>query len=297
MISRMPSDYLERRDRTPSRIVLDQEQVEQLRSVQVELLLEFDRICRELDLEYFAVYGTALGAVRHAGFIPWDDDLDVGMLRHDYDQLVQRAGPVVGDGYTLQTHESDPHAGYFFAKLRKDGTRCVDEMTWDSAQHGGVFIDVFPLDVQAEKGWRRLVQKRIRYVGFRLMYLKVGYLFMRGTSRPELAAQAVVRGVGRLLPRRFVVALTRWHTRLGEGREPVVHASLFGGYPYERDIVDDAWIRPLRRVPFEQTTIPIFDDVDAYLTQLYRDYRQLPPLDQRVGHHEIVEFLAEPDHA
>ncbi len=272
-------------------LILTDSQKAALRGAQVELLVEFDRACKAHDLEYFAMYGTALGAVRHGGFIPWDDDLDLGMLRRDYDRLTKVISDELDGGFFFQTVDTDPNYGCLFGKLRKEGTRCVDKISIGSQQHGGIFIDVFPLDARATGRVARREQRIMRYVGFRLLYLKAGYrLPMRNDSLLARIAKVVVRGVVRVLPRRAIIALTMRHTRLGRTESPEKYVSLFGAYFYDRDTVTADWIHPLRELPFEDRTIPVFADVEAYLTQIYGDYSQPPPVEQRVGHHEIVEL-------
>ncbi len=260
-----------------------------LRSAQMELLSEFDRVCRTHDLEYFALYGTLLGAVRHEGFIPWDDDLDVGMLRPDYERLLTVVNDELGEGYFFQTVDSDEHYGCFFGKLRKDGTRCVDRISEGSPQHSGVFIDVFPLDARATGRWSRREQRAMRYIWFRLLYLKAGYLVMTGTSLPARVLRGLARLLIGLVPRRLLIALGRRTTRLG-GDSPDQYVSLFGAYVYDRDTIDAAWVHPIHRVPFEDTTIPALADSHAYLTQVYGDYGTPPPPEMQVGHHDLVEL-------
>lgn len=287
----VPSEPKRRSDDAPTPLDLTAEDKDQLRSAQLELLDEFDRICSAQSLEYFALYGTALGAWRHGGFIPWDDDLDLGMLRSDYDRLTEIVGSEVGDGFMFQTVDTDPYYGCLFGKLRKEGTRCVDKISIGSQQHGGIFIDVFPLDARATGRVASREQRIMRYVGFRLLYLKAGYrLPMRNDSLLARIAQVVVRGVVRVLPRRAIIALTMRHARLGPTASPAQYVSLFGAYFYDRDTVTADWIHPLRELPFEDRTIPVFADVEAYLTQIYGDYAQPPSIEQQIGHHEIVEL-------
>jgi lipopolysaccharide cholinephosphotransferase len=179
-----------------------------------------------------------------------------------------------------------------FGKLRMDETRCVDRISFGSPQHGGIFLDVFPLDAKATKRWARFEQRLMRYVGFRVLYLKAGYLFMRGTSVPSRIIQFIARTTIRVVPRRLIIALTKRHTRLGgNAANPYAYVSLFGGYLYDSDTIDPSWIRPLVKVPFEDTTIPVFANIDAYLTRIYGDYRQPPPPDKQIGHHELVELV------
>lgn len=270
--------------------MLTAEEKDGLRRAQLELLAEFDRVCTAQGLDYFALYGTLLGAVRHGGFIPWDDDLDVGMLRADFNRLTEVIEDEVDDPYMFQTVRTDSHYGCMFGKLRMNETLCVDRISYGSPQHGGIFIDVFPIDAKASRPVARFEQRMMRYVGFRLLYLKAGYLFMGGTSVPSRIVQAVARTLVRCVPRRLIIALTERHTRLGGVTPPAEFVSLFGAYVFDRDTIDARWIFPLTRLPFEDVTIPAFADSEAYLTQVYGNFRQPPPPDQQVGVHEIVEL-------
>lgn len=274
----------------PEPLDLTDDQIRALRRAQVELLVEFDRVCKANDLEYFALYGTALGAVRHGGFIPWDDDLDVGMVRSDYDRMTQIINDELGDRFHFQTVRSDPHYGCMFGKLRTVDTRCVDRISFGSPQRGGIFMDVFPLDIKATRRWARFEQRMMRYIGFRLLYLKAGYLFMRGTSLLSRTIQLIARVTIRFIPRRLIIAVMERHSRLGGDEPAAEYVSLYGGYVYDRDTIDPDWIHPLTYVPFEDVTIPMFANSEAYLTQIYDDFRQLPPVEQQVGHHELVEL-------
>lgn len=275
------------------------EQTLRLRAAQLELLAELDRVCRAHRLNYFAMYGTLLGAVRHQGFIPWDDDLDVGLLRSDFDRLPAAMESSLGERFFFQTVDSDPAFGCMFAKLRLNGTRCVDVDGEGSAQHNGIFIDIFPVDAKAPGGLAQREQRAMRYVGFRLLMLKARYQFMGGTSVPSRIIQWVARTGIHVLPRRAIIALNRRNTRLGRGQsqlEPAEHGapaqyvSLFGAYPYDRDNIDADWINPLVSLPFEDTTIPAFANHDGYLTRLYGDYMQPPPVADQIGHHFLVEL-------
>lgn len=287
----VPSESTPRNRDPLAPLALTAEDKEALRAAQLELLAEFDRVCTAHGLEYFALYGTALGAWRHNGFIPWDDDLDLGMLRPEYDRLTEIVGSELGEGFMFQTVDTDPYYGCMFGKLRKEGTRCVDKISLGSRQQGGIFIDVFPLDARATGRLASREQRVMRYIGFRLLYLKAGYhLPMRKDSILARVAQVVVRGAVRVLPRRAIIALTMRHARLGRTESPDQYVSLFGAYFYDRDTVEAEWIHPLRELRFEDRTIPVFADVESYLAQIYGDYAQPPSVEQRIGHHEIVEL-------
>ena len=93
-----------------------------LQQTEFEILKEFDRICKKHNIQYFLDSGTALGAARHKGFIPWDDDIDVGMLRSDYEHFLEICPKELEQKYFLQTIETDPGCPCLFAKIRKNGT-------------------------------------------------------------------------------------------------------------------------------------------------------------------------------
>lgn len=116
--------------------------------LELKMVEKFQQICEKHNLTYFAVGGTLLGAVRHKGFIPWDDDIDLGMMRGDYEKFLKVAPKELGDKYFLQIPDSDPgyHAG--IAKIRMNGTTCMMYNLWEHGVpfHQGVFIDIIPLD-------------------------------------------------------------------------------------------------------------------------------------------------------
>ncbi len=111
----------------------------------VRTVFEVDRICREEDIPYFIIAGTALGAVRHGGFIPWDDDFDIGMKRQDYERFLQIAPEKLDSAYFLQNHDTDPAAPFYFTKLRKNGTRFVEAYLKKLPMHHGVGSTFFRL--------------------------------------------------------------------------------------------------------------------------------------------------------
>ena len=111
------------------------------------LLSEFDRVCRELDIPYILFAGTMLGAVRHQGFIPWDDDLDVILLRKDYERLMKEADGVLNREKFFLQKEFSPQWPMFFSKLRLNNTACLEKYhPKDPESHQGVYMDIFPCD-------------------------------------------------------------------------------------------------------------------------------------------------------
>ena len=127
-------------------------------AVLLELLTEFDRICVKHGIGYVLFAGSALGAVRHQGFIPWDDDLDVAMLRADYQRFLQLAPAELGEQYFLQG-EFSAHWPMFFSKLRKNGTACMERFVpKDEKMHQGIYMDIFPVDNLSDNALVRKIQ-------------------------------------------------------------------------------------------------------------------------------------------
>ena len=124
----------------------DPKVLKKLHDLQLEMLQDLEKICDKYNLKYFAVFGTALGAVRHNGFIPWDDDMDVGMLRKDYEIFIRVVEKEMGDKYQIMTPEIDKNYACCVTKFQRKGTKFVsylsDKLNCDQC----IFIDVFPFD-------------------------------------------------------------------------------------------------------------------------------------------------------
>ncbi len=136
-------------------------QVKSIQKADLVLLKRFDEVCRELGIGYFVCGGTMLGYMRHGGFIPWDDDVDVAMLRADYDRFLKEAGPYFDDRFFIQTRESDPKIPYLFSKIRLNNTEYITAYNEHRDFHKGLCLDIFPFDYlpNDEKEREEFVQK------------------------------------------------------------------------------------------------------------------------------------------
>ena len=118
----------------------------ELQKVELDILQHFIEACEKLNVQYFLVCGSALGAKRHGGFIPWDDDMDVGMYREDYNKFMEQAPAILPEGYFLQNYKTDPAYSNVFAKLRNSNTTYIEKTAAELKINHGIYIDIFPLD-------------------------------------------------------------------------------------------------------------------------------------------------------
>ena len=126
---------------------MDNETLRKVQLAQLEIGKEIKRVCDENGIKYFLDSGTLLGAIRHKGFIPWDDDMDMGMLREDYERFIEIAPKELKPEYFLQTWKTDKSYPYAFAKIRKKGTVFIEAVSQKTNAHNEIFVDVFPYDI------------------------------------------------------------------------------------------------------------------------------------------------------
>ncbi len=260
----------------------------QLQQVELELLKEFDKVCRANGLTYFLDGGSCLGQVRHGGFIPWDDDIDVGMPIEDYRRFMEIAPRSLAEGITLHTHQNTKGYSLFFAKLYKDKTLFLDENALAVDCPQGIFLDIFPfcaLDENKRKGTR---SRKKALFWQRLAFVKLN-------RRPHLIAsmshQKLIRfacliahyTLARLwsLDRMYELSKRAYGTK--NPGTLWVNACSGDAVPREQE-----WIFPTKEAMFETLTVMVPHDCDAFLRAEYGDYMQIPPEDKRRTHAPLV---------
>lgn len=234
-----------------------------------------------MNLTYYIAFGTLLGAIRHKGFIPWDDDVDVCMPREDYDRFIREGGKYLPENYFIQTMESDPKYALNFAKLRDSNTTLFEKHVIDVDINHGVFIDIFPLDGYI-KGQNRVLDLRV----------KEKPVFEEADTN---AFSNALSGFGK----KFVYKLgetipNKLKTDISKLSVPKDNPK-FEDCEYVVCLVDNFYIMPFKRellgkgvkVDFENIKVNAPENYDEYLRVLYGDYMKLPPEDQRENHHNF----------
>ena len=236
------------------------------------LLREFDRVCRFLNIPYVLFAGTMLGAVRHQGFIPWDDDLDVMMLREDYERFLREADAILeGERFFLQKEFSE-HWPMFFSKLRLNGTTCLEKYhPKDPEIHQGVYMDIFPCDCAFGTG----IGRRLQFLASKVVIAKA--VDRRGYDTNS-KKKKVFMVLCRVLPMNPFLALTK----RGNRKSGLVHSFLGGASSYGKNIYPREFFELRKEMMFEGGYYPVSVGFDALLKILYGDYMCLPPPEQRV---------------
>ena len=282
---------------------LDRANLRRLQSVELSLLQALDGVCRKYDIPYFICYGTAIGAIRHQGFIPWDDDIDVGMLRSDYEKL--KAAPRAeweAAGITLAdpADRFDAHL-WTYPRLYKNGT------VFESGSHYyavkkpdsetgklRIWLDIFLYDrVRSPQEADRLKRKVNR--------LKKEYYYAvcdRVIRKEEPFSRKLIelgeKAVHRVLslykdPKKTLYTRI---LRLFDGTGDYVTTF---DTPYDPKLILCRYedMLPLQRVPFEGVEVPIQNNYDSVMRNIYGDYMQLPPVEKRTTHRPVIMDFGE----
>ena len=253
--------------------------VDQYKETILEILVRIDQICKENNLKYMLFYGTLLGAVRHQGFIPWDDDIDIIMPRKDYDCLrtiIQNKDY----GLNFICIETNPDMIYYWGKICDTNT-IMYEKNFKHVEGYGAFVDVFPYDYAPDEDRKRNAQQRwLRLVGKLLTHsCRTGY--ERAASIKTNLLRRIGLIAGNIISTETILKrLNKYIQSFNE--EPTNHYRIGWGDTFEKKELDGFSV-----VTFEGHEMYGPSDVDAILTKLFGDYMTLPPEKERVNRHQL----------
>lgn len=265
-------------------------ELNKIKRVQMDILSEFIRICEENNLTYCAFYGTLLGAVRHKGYIPWDDDVDVLMPRKDYDKLLALAPGVFKKPYFLQTPESDPECFYGgYAKLRNSATTGLEERNKGHNCNQGIWIDVFPLDSVLKSPEEKKKQQEL-ILKYQRLLLKKTYPDERMLWDLPEEEEEKIRKAGRWYSREKLCRLlhdtiTDYGTELSD-KVAVLARYRFGRFYTEYSAEDFEFVIPAK---FENRDIMIPAGYEnSLLTEYGGNYLYYASVRERKPHHKAI---------
>lgn len=243
----------------------------------LEIAIAFVKVCEKLGLSYFAIGGTCLGAIRHQGFIPWDDDIDFCMPRKDYEIFEKEAHKYLPPKYFVQTYKTDKNYIYPFMKIRDSETTAIEDEIKKLKINHGVWIDIFPMDglpddfdvkKKIETFDRQFVRRRFFIGGYQKSFLdfveKLVSIILFPTKRSAIKKSEK-------LAKKYSINDTvyfwwNWSSR------------------FEHNFKVE-WFLDYETVPFESMKIRVPKKYNDYLTEHYGDWKMLPPMEKRVSGH------------
>lgn len=248
--------------------------------VLLAMLKDIDAICTSGDIPYMLFAGSALGAVRHHGFIPWDDDVDILMTRENYTKFLERAETQLdADKYYVQK-EYSPHWPMHFSKIRLNHTACMEKYhVRDEAMHQGIYVDIFPCDNLSD----RHIVRGLQFLASKVVIAKA--LYARGYETRNVLKKIFLQGC-RLLPRK---PFWDFAVRMRDENTELCHTFFACGTKYEKNIFPREWFLETVQMPFEDGSFPVCAHYEEMLTQLYGDYHKIPtPQERRCKEHAAI---------
>lgn len=237
---------------------------------QLDFLIEIDRICRKHNIRYWIDFGTLLGAVRHKGFIPWDDDIDITIPKEDYQKFKTVVQDELSDGFFFQSQETDP--GYQLPTDRIRDKHSIYITRFDDftkKYNKGIFMDIF-IAVEYPDANPKAMKFIVKWLS------KINWFF-RVKQDITLKNQLAIF----TFPIAKIVFTIIWKAMYLFPKNKIGYDTLH--VPYG-SFYSKEWVFPLREITFENHRFFAPNQPDPYLTSIYGDYMQLPPIDKRKTH-------------
>ena len=262
----------------------------ELQETILDVFKEFKRVCEEYNLQYYAIGGTCLGTIRHKGFIPWDDDLDVAMPLEDYQRLRREWHNMLREPYQLLDYETAQHCEFQFLKMFNGNTTYIEQhMKNMPDRYTGVFIDIMPIaGWPEEKHAASFLQQKI--IWYRRFNRCVRFGAVDNESIKSKAFRILSAPLWKAKP--FAYYSLKAEEEIAKKEFGTTRNILFPWRAIGRNIFPFAWFERVILMPFEDTTIALPSEYDRYLKKDFGDYMQLPPIKNRQGVHpaEIIDY-------
>ncbi len=262
--------------------------IKELQNIQFEILCEFDQICRENGINYSLDGGTLLGAVRHKGFIPWDDDIDLIMLRSEYERFYDVCNTCLNkDKFFLQEYRTDRYYRVGYPRIQRNNTVYRRAGHEHMKYHQGVFIDLFVLDNVPDNKVLRAIHRGLCFCCRKILWSK------SGRKLAKHWAMRIWWSIVALIPAKFAFWLNDMLAKFSNKKETILVRHNTHPYPnpkvcgngIPRDLLEH-----FSEIEFQGVKFKVIEEYDRYLVMLYGDYMKLPPKDKRVPHIHLSAF-------
>ena len=272
--------------------------LKRIQEVELEILKDFMDICDRHGLDYFGIAGTGIGALRHHGFIPWDDDIDVAMPRDDFEKLLPLVEKEMGDKYLIMNAERYPNYPLMTTRMTMRGTKFKEEALKNIDAPLGIFLDLYPLDKVSDNPKEARRQARDAWFWSKILILRSIPFPMLGFSGWKAKIIHAICGLAHLVLSILHVPKTWIYKKAYEAETRSNHYTKTKNLDFFCDTtpymnlyaVKD--IYPLRKLPFEDVELNFPHNLHNNLTGMYGDYMQLPPEEKRKNHYPYeLEFF------
>ena len=260
-----------------------------LQSIECSILEDIDSICTDNGLKYYLIGGTLLGAVRHKGFIPWDDDIDIVMYRNDYNKLIEILQKDYHTKYFVQTFYTDKHYLRYVLKVRLNGTKLVESYLTDSKSNNGIYIDIFPLDqVQKNGGVGLKIRGAIVRCLFGIKGIKNGVFISNNIFKRIIGT--IFRVFTFLIPDKLINCLFDYVCSKDNKKNCKYTTNFASHFKWKKQLFENEVYGDGVRLEFEGRFFNAPKEYLVILERLYgKNFMDLPPEEKRVTH-DIVEL-------
>lgn len=268
-------------------------EIRKVQKVQLEMLLEFDRICEKYNITYQLFAGTLLGAVRHNGFIPWDDDIDVCLTREDYNQFLRACEKELNNQYFLQTYETDKNYIFQYAKLRKNNTTFLEFVDSECNIHHGIFIDIFPLDNILPYSFKGELQRITLCILFFLNMCKLKNFCVGRKNIITINSCLFIHYFAKRIPKNWMDNVQTQIACLFNNKKTkyISHLTLLPSKGiYKKCMVKKKDFCNTILQEFEGHYFPISINYEKVLSKIYGNYKKFPPKNERTPQHNIIKI-------
>ena len=275
----------------------DLEILKRLQKAELSILMDFDKVCEQYGIHYFLYGGSLLGAIRHKGFIPWDDDMDIGMTREDYDRFVKIMPKELGKEYILATPMSHSNYCSTVIKLMRKDTKFIPGFSTEMKCELGIHIDIFVWDNLCDKKLGALIQIKIARVLSQL-------IFLCGSSRPIIPYKGIIKIILKHICKLIHIILIiipesekklykffEWMSKKENSKNTKYIISFQSQNPH-RCIYQKRKLSPYIKKSFEEYSAYVPNNYKANLRACFgADFMKLPPEEKRINHcAEVIDF-------